>query len=63
MNEAISLWEDKGLQQQKYTSEIFRFNTNVTDEIWSGTVAVGGDAAEGSDIQVCSANHSVWIME
>jgi len=32
-------------------------------EIWSGTVAVGGDATEGSDIKARIANHSAQSAE
>ena len=32
-------------------------------DIWSGTVAVRGDAAKGSGIELCSTNHSARSME
>ena len=53
MEEAVN----KDQKKQKREQEARLTAQGHSHEIWSGMVAVGGDAAKGSSIDVCSANH------
>ena len=53
MEEAVN--KDKKKQEREQQARLTA--QGHSHEIWSGTVAVGGDAAKGSSIDVCSVHH------